>query len=455
MKMDLVLRQEVSLETRVELRGRSPLEELFEIWARSPHYAITLGDSTVEFVLCAPRYLKAVDEQEHYGVYFGDMSFVSTLTPPRWIPFVVLHEWAHRKLAGEGWGDTTDEAMARHFRTIGGELTFATQTLSADEFVQYLAWRRSVERTRFFDHAREWERIREDRLARNEAGGPPALPLPVSKWTARSLKISTGMGLIGYGMARDLGASHCDLLMEELSGMDVAFDDVFAVLSPLAYVGRLVSVAVPKGLAPVVWILSGQVTRPVIVQDHEDDAWLYVRHMNGQTEQSVQAIIRRFWQAQEKEARNQEQKERRQMEKMAQLPTHSSSAAAPVSVLPTPEADPRLVLLQALLRRLPEGVPPEEVNALVDEQMLATFAAEVNAENVERARLGQLQAQIEECQLLIEKLQEKQRQARAEIDERRSKLDTSSEAEALGKLAGAIKDVIDSRQALRALTRKR
>ncbi len=285
--MQLIPRQVMRIDQR--LYGEDPFQTLLRLWEQSPHHVLDLGsEGQVEFVLCDPKYLHAVDHEEHYGIYFGDMTFVSTLTPERWIPFVVLHEWAERRISREMRPSQDPSSLGAHWQAIYGELRSAAVMLDEDEFYMYVEWRQAVERTRYFEIDPDIQGY----LA--EARAKRAKALPVSKWTRYSIKVAAAIRSVGYDAAHDMKASHSDLLLAELKDHDVVMGDVFALLSYVAFLDAASVARVPVSFLPLVHILEREVTRPVLESFESDGQFVPIRHCNGRTRQSVEAIMRRF-----------------------------------------------------------------------------------------------------------------------------------------------------------------
>lgn len=285
--MQLIPRQVMRIDQH--LYGEDPFQTLLRLWEQSPHHVLDLGsEGQVEFVLCDAKYLHAVDHEEHYGIYFGDMTFVSTLTPERWIPFVVLHEWAERRITRGMEKGQDPSSLGAHWQAIYGELRSAAVMLDEDEFYMYVEWRQSVERTRYFEIDPEIQEFLADARAKRVKA------LPVSKWTRHSIKVAAAIRSVGYDAAHDMKASHSDLLLAELADHDVVMGDVFALLAYVAFLDTTSMARVPVTFDPLVHILESEVTRPVLKSVGRDSQFVTICHNNGRTRQSVEAIMRRF-----------------------------------------------------------------------------------------------------------------------------------------------------------------
>lgn len=291
MTTEMVLQRVQTLRVNTRLEIRDPVEKLFEIWERSPHYSIPVGPETIEFVVCDPRYLHAVDDQEHYGVYFGRMIFVSTATPQQWIPFVALHEWAERKVGGSYETGEDPTGKAKHWQAIYGEIRIAALTMSEEEFKAYLIWRASVERTQYFTLDGEAKDALDTFTAKK------ALTVRLTTWERRALTLASMADLLGYDLAREMGASHTHLLLSRIvNTTDLDFAAAHQVMAALAYIPVGISVLLPKTreLSRAIWFFAGEIERPIIADLGESGENLVIRHLNGCTKKTVQALLGRM-----------------------------------------------------------------------------------------------------------------------------------------------------------------
>jgi hypothetical protein len=94
--------------------------------------------------------LAEIFDGEKYAATLGGKFFVTKATPPNYHPFALFHELAEHA-APRGF-DVTGKAA--HYQALALELGYAKAVLALESFSDYLAWRRTVERTNFFtlDH---------------------------------------------------------------------------------------------------------------------------------------------------------------------------------------------------------------------------------------------------------------------------------------------------------------
>lgn len=294
MMLTFGLELRTGFQLRHDVSTESILESLVRLWETSPHQTIEIGSETVEFVLCDPKHLAAIDGEEHYGIYVGEMTFISTATPERWIPFVAFHEWAERRVDPSVRGVEDESGHAKHWRALYAEIRLANQTLTEDEFDLFMHWRQSVERTRYFELDPEVQ----DYFDRKKAERPK-LPGPMSPWRRRSIVLSGAYHAIGYDATHDLGVSHCDLVLTQLQHSSIPLGDVYAVLASFGFLDLKSEVLIPPDLHAAAFLLSAQITRPVLVLAEKDAGGTYVHHLNGKTRQTVEALMRRLAEAQQ------------------------------------------------------------------------------------------------------------------------------------------------------------
>jgi hypothetical protein len=106
------------LENRLESAQEHPLIELMAYWERAQHLRVAITDTRTsrtietEYVIVPKRLMGYVKEGEPYGIYAGDMTFVSDRTPFKFAPIVAFKLFEERML-----GSAIDRTgLARHLR---------------------------------------------------------------------------------------------------------------------------------------------------------------------------------------------------------------------------------------------------------------------------------------------------------------------------------------------------
>jgi len=293
MEMRPVARHELRIEQR------HPISTLIRVWNESKHYTINIGGHDIEFVICDHRYLHLLDDEEHYGLYVGNMTFVSTQTPERWFPFVVLHGWLMNRygIMPDDWYDTD---LDRHEAALHDELRAAGAAIEdTEEFRAYLYWRRSVERTPYFNESDpEIQAFFEEERRRGIK--PPSL----GKWTRRTLAVSKLVGVLGYDAAKELGATHAQLLLQGLAESSLPAGDVHAVISATAHTDSTTQTQLPKSLSAAVYALGEASSYPVLQIVGEKDDRILVQWHDGRSGQTLRAMARRLAHAQHRNMSN-------------------------------------------------------------------------------------------------------------------------------------------------------
>jgi len=90
--------------------------------------------------------LESILGEEKYAGTIGGMFFITKELPKKYRQFAAIHELAEYS-APRGFDVT---GLAKHFQAIAVEIGFAKKVLSSEEYSKYFNWRKSVERTNFF-----------------------------------------------------------------------------------------------------------------------------------------------------------------------------------------------------------------------------------------------------------------------------------------------------------------
>jgi|TARA_Y100000310_G_scaffold300558_1_gene336327 hypothetical protein len=147
---DKMMGMYIGLEPRVEQILESPYNTALRLYSDSKKIKVGVPLENrkllVSMALVGERRLVEILDGEKYAGTIGGMFFISEETPKEYRPFAAIHELAEYA-ALKGFDII---GHAKHFQAISVELGYSKHTLSSEEFEKYLKWRKSVERTNFF-----------------------------------------------------------------------------------------------------------------------------------------------------------------------------------------------------------------------------------------------------------------------------------------------------------------
>lgn len=140
----------MDLEPRMEEVMLSPYQGALELYGRRKKIEVDvkLGDIKLPVTAAFVRgkELAEILDGEKYAGTIGGLFFITKETPEEYRHFAAFHELAEHA-APRGFDVT---GLARHYQAIAVELAYAKCTLTPEDFARYLEWRKSVERSNFF-----------------------------------------------------------------------------------------------------------------------------------------------------------------------------------------------------------------------------------------------------------------------------------------------------------------
>ncbi len=156
--MALELRQSLAQygDTRLELHPpmRGTLYELIDFWTSNPKHrlSVPIGDEMhdAQYVLAPQRFLQYVKEDEPFGIYVGDMTFINAelaKSRPEWVPFIALKLIAARFIDP----GLDKSGRVRHWKSLFGTLRVAGLKMDEPEFREFIEGFAAHENTRYFE----------------------------------------------------------------------------------------------------------------------------------------------------------------------------------------------------------------------------------------------------------------------------------------------------------------
>lgn len=192
MSLELSQSLETSLETRqvLEPPDRAILAEALRLWMEKPHEQISFpvsilksalagqkplppaasaaskelakheGEIDEEFVKVSSKEMAELDPDEKVGLLLGDSVFIADETPAEYVPIVVLNLGLLRRLKEQGAlnelirASGVDMDTSRHWSANIVDIIVAEKYFGDDKqsFLEFLKWRKKVERTEFFSN---------------------------------------------------------------------------------------------------------------------------------------------------------------------------------------------------------------------------------------------------------------------------------------------------------------
>ncbi|MBU0461082.1 MAG: hypothetical protein KJ574_00690 [Nanoarchaeota archaeon] len=128
----------------------SPYQSALRLYENSERIIVPvrLGEQAlnVPAALVDAEEFESIWPGEKYAATIGGMFFISQQTPLEYRQFAAFHELAEHA-APRGFDFT---GLAAHYQALVVELGYARCILNREQHAQYLAWRKEIERTRFF-----------------------------------------------------------------------------------------------------------------------------------------------------------------------------------------------------------------------------------------------------------------------------------------------------------------
>ncbi|MBT3985003.1 hypothetical protein HOD38_03690 [archaeon] len=156
--MALELKQIVGVydDTRLELQPpmAGVLYELVDFWTSSPKHKlkVPIGEEMHEaqYVLAPERFLQYVKDDEPFGIYVGDMTFISAELAkehPTWVPYIALKLVAQRHI-NEGLDES---GRARHWQALFGAIRVAGLKMDEPNFRGFIEELAAHENSGYFE----------------------------------------------------------------------------------------------------------------------------------------------------------------------------------------------------------------------------------------------------------------------------------------------------------------
>ncbi|MBL7206294.1 MAG: hypothetical protein ISS36_01705 [Candidatus Aenigmarchaeota archaeon] len=138
------------LEQRQRQEHKSPYQSALELYTESEKIVIDVYVGKRKLPVTAAMVEgnelgEILDDEQHAGA-IGGMFFVTCRTPEFYRKFAAMHALADHA-APRGFDET---GLREHFQAIAIEVGYAKYTLIEREFESFLRWRKSIERTNFF-----------------------------------------------------------------------------------------------------------------------------------------------------------------------------------------------------------------------------------------------------------------------------------------------------------------
>lgn len=291
MQLGMQMRQEQNLSLRNELsdpdKGR--LEAAYELWEaaqkvdfsvpvetlrtifgggdsanngqpKDPNEALFDSEWREQFVMITPAEMATISDGEKFAVLLGHCIFVSTETPADYIPLGVLNLAASRRARDnsafaqllKARGLSAD--YARHYTATLTDV-LAAQYLFRDtpaQLAEFLRWRKSVERTDFFNDETVGN-ILSQRL-QTRARARQLHPTERGRYAKRSFTLAVAVGVtMTRGeidqVVKDFGITKADIIMGRL--MDEPTFDVTQMVETIdAIVGKIREIAITRRNVP-------------------------------------------------------------------------------------------------------------------------------------------------------------------------------------------------------------
>jgi len=141
-----------SLSCSLEQRLETPYQTALQLYSENKNINVFViyGNQkiAVPMALISKKNIKAVlGGGEKYSGTIGGMFFITRGMPEQYRHFAAIHELAEHS-APRGFDVT---GLAKHFQAIAVEMGYAKKILSSEEYKKYFEWRKSVEKTDFFN----------------------------------------------------------------------------------------------------------------------------------------------------------------------------------------------------------------------------------------------------------------------------------------------------------------
>lgn len=291
MQFGMQMRPQIELSQRVELNDpdRERLEAAFELWEagtkidfsvpvdtlktvfgggdsaktgtpKDPNESLFDSEWREQFVMISPADMARISDGEKFAVLLGHCIFVSTETPADYIPLGVLNLAAARRARDNSnfaqllraRGLSAD--YARHYTATLTDV-LAAQYLFRDkpaELAEFLRWRKSVERTDFFNDETVGK-ILSERL-QTRARARQLHPTQRGRYAKRSFILAVAVdvtmtrGEIDQ-VVKDFGIAKADIIMGRLKD-EPTFDVVRMVDTIDAIVKKIREMSITKRNVP-------------------------------------------------------------------------------------------------------------------------------------------------------------------------------------------------------------
>jgi len=185
--MGLQMGLDITIKPELEAPDKEALENALRLWLEKPHQEIAFpirvlkdalsggkpipgnitgklamheGEIREEFAMLNSAEMRKIDPKETVGIFIGESVFISDTTPEAYVPLVALNLGLLRRINDENplsemiKASGVDMDTSRHWSANVVDILIAEKYFGEDRsaFMEYLKWRKQIERTEFFQN---------------------------------------------------------------------------------------------------------------------------------------------------------------------------------------------------------------------------------------------------------------------------------------------------------------